>query len=136
MWHDKALGALVLGAAVACAAQAADLRQATGPAADTIPAEAGIKDAIARYGPDAAYIPLALNFLCGREPVPSVSTSCERHITRPIRIYGVAGHMHLRGVDIELELNPGTPSAQVLLHIPRWNFHWQDVYYLEQPIDL
>ena len=43
--------------------------------------------------------------------------------------------MHLRGVDIELELNPGTPSTQVLLHIPRWNFHWQDVYYLEQPID-
>ena len=52
-----------------------------------------------------------------------------------MRIYGVAGHMHLRGVDIRIELNPGTPRAQTLLHIPHWDFHWQDAYYLEQPVD-
>jgi hypothetical protein len=52
-----------------------------------------------------------------------------------VRIYGVAGHMHLRGVDIRLELNPGTPNAQTLLHIPHWDFHWQDAYYLEHPVD-
>ena len=45
------------------------------------------------------------------------------------------GHMHLRGFDIRIELNPGTPSAQTLLHIPHWEFHWQDAYYLEQPVD-
>jgi hypothetical protein len=88
-----------------------------------------------QYGQDAAYIPLALNFLCGRQPVPSVTTSCERHLDHPIRIYGVAGHMHLRGVDIRLELDPGTSHARTLLHIPHWNFHWQDAYYLAHPID-
>jgi hypothetical protein len=43
--------------------------------------------------------------------------------------------MHLRGVDIRIELNPGTPRAQTLLHIPHWDFHWQDAYYLERPVD-
>ena len=43
--------------------------------------------------------------------------------------------MHLRGVDISVELNPGTPRAQMLLHIPHWHFHWQDAYYLVKPID-
>ena len=44
----------------------------------------------------------------------SIATSCDRAVTRPVRIYGVAGHMHLRGVDIRLELD-----ARTLLHIPR-----------------
>ena len=64
-----------------------------------------------------------------------VRTSCDRAVRRPLRIYGVAGHMHLRGVDIRIDLNPGTPTARVLLHIPHWHFHWQDAYYLEQPVD-
>jgi mono/diheme cytochrome c family protein len=89
------------------------------------------------YGPQAAMIPLALLYLCHRAlPGPaSTSTTCERPVTRPIRIYGVAGHMHLRGVDIRLDLDPGTPAAKTLLHIPAWNFHWQDAYYLAQPVD-
>jgi hypothetical protein len=41
--------------------------------------------------------------------------------------------MHMRGVDIRIELNPGRPGA-TLLHIPAWDFHWQDVYTLERPI--
>ena len=64
-----------------------------------------------------------------------LGTSCDRTVNRPLRIYGVAGHMHLRGVDIRIELNPGTPRAQTLLHIPHWDFHWQDAYYLEHPVD-
>lgn len=97
-----------------------------------------------QYGADAAAIPFGLLFLCGKtltdyaKPVGAghdVETSCDRPVRRPIRIYGVAGHMHLRGVDIKLELNPGTPGARVLLHIPRWSFHWQDAYYLRRPID-
>jgi hypothetical protein len=62
--------------------------------------------------------------------VKSLGTSCDRRVTRPLRIYGVAGHMHTRGFDIKVQLN-----GQTLLHIPRWNFHWQDAYYLEHPVD-
>ena len=42
--------------------------------------------------------------------------------------------MHLRGRDIRVELDPGTPQQKMLLHIPAWDFHWQDVYYLRHPI--
>ena len=92
---------------------------------------------IRKYGQDAALIPVGLLLLCKKKETdyPSATTSCDRTFNRNVRIYGVAGHMHLRGVDIKLELNPGTPSAQTLLHIPHWDFHWQDAYYLEHPVD-
>ena len=57
--------------------------------------------------------PSGLLYLCGKTlaDYPSnagqgdaLSTSCDRRVTRPLRIYGVAGHMHLRGVDIKVEL--------------------------------
>jgi len=95
------------------------------------------------YGTQASYIPFGLLYLCGKQlsdypqqvgDGSSVSTSCDRTINRPLTIYGVAGHMHLRGVDISLQLNPGTPKAATLLHIPAWNFHWQDVYTLKTPV--
>ena len=50
-------------------------------------------------------------------------------------IYGVAGHMHLRGGDISSRARPRHGAEQTLLHIPTWDFHWQDAYYLEHPVD-
>ena len=37
-------------------------------------------------------------------------------------IHGVAGHMHLLGRSIKIEVNPGTPQAQTVLDIPVWDF--------------
>jgi hypothetical protein len=99
---------------------------------------------VRKYGQDAALIPVGLLVLCHKTiadypqqvgDAHAIGTSCDRTVNRPLRIYGVAGHMHLRGVDIRLELDPGTPRARMLLHIPRWDFHWQDAYYLEHPVD-
>ncbi len=42
--------------------------------------------------------------------------------------------MHLRGRDVSVVLDPGTPKERTLLHIPAWDFHWQDVYYLKTPM--
>ena len=106
--------------------------------------DVAVKDEIRKYGYNAALIPSGLLYICGkslgeypRSPasVRSLTTTCDRRVNRPLRIYGVAGHMHLRGFDIRIELDPGTPQAQTLLHIPRWNFHWQDAYYLARPVD-
>jgi hypothetical protein len=96
-----------------------------------------VREEARKYGYDASLIPFGLLYLCHKTlaDYPSPQTTCDRTVNRPLRIYGVAGHMHLRGVDIRLELDPGTPSARTLLHIPRWHFHWQDAYYLAQPID-
>jgi mono/diheme cytochrome c family protein len=106
--------------------------------------DVAISEEAKKYGGTASLIPVGLLWLCHKSladypssprSVTALTTSCDRRVNRKIRIYGVAGHMHLRGVDIRLDLNPGTASAQTLLHIPRWDFHWQDAYYLAKPAD-
>jgi hypothetical protein len=101
--------------------------------------DAALRDEVHKYGNDAALIPYGLLYLCNKTladypqhagAATDVRTSCDRPVTRPIRIYGVAGHMHTRGVDIRVQLN-----GQTLLHIPHWDFHWQDAYYLAHPVD-
>jgi mono/diheme cytochrome c family protein len=97
-----------------------------------------------KYGYIASLIPAGLLYFCHKSladypsapaNVSSLMTSCDRRVNRPLRIYGVAGHMHLRGVDIRIVLNPETQRARTLLHIPNWDFHWQDAYYLGHPVD-
>jgi hypothetical protein len=101
--------------------------------------DVAVQQEVKKYGYSAALIPSGLLYICGKSladypqapaSVKSLGTSCDRRVTRPLRIYGVAGHMHIRGYDIRVELN-----GKTLLHIPRWNFHWQDAYYFEHPVD-
>ncbi|HEY3013581.1 MAG TPA: hypothetical protein VGJ41_00645 [Nocardioides sp.] len=87
------------------------------PLCDRATALADVKQ---RFGPAGATADL-LHFLCG--PVkPGEVQTCERTITRPTTVIGVAGHMHLLGRSIKIEVNPGTPAARTLLRIPVWNF--------------
>jgi Copper type II ascorbate-dependent monooxygenase, C-terminal domain len=104
-----------------------------------------IADVATRYGVENAFVPDALLQLCDKTladyptkvgAATAVSTSCNRTVRSRETIFGVAGHMHLRGRDIRVELDPGTPKQRMLLHIPAWDFHWQDVYYLEHPIHI
>jgi hypothetical protein len=91
-----------------------------------------------KYGPQAGLVPAGLLLLCrgnASTPRPSATSTCDRRITQPTTIHVAAGHMHLLGAAIRLELNPGTPRAQVLLDIPRWDFHWQNAYQLTKPIE-
>jgi mono/diheme cytochrome c family protein len=101
--------------------------------------DVAVQQEVKKYGYNAALIPSGLLYICGKSladypqspsSVKSLSTSCDRRVNRPLRIYGVAGHMHIRGYDIKIQLN-----GKTLLHIPRWNFHWQDAYYLAKPVD-
>jgi hypothetical protein len=90
-----------------------------------------------KYGSSAALVPSGLLFLCGRSPAspqPAPVSRCTRGLDGPTTILAVAGHMHLLGASIRLELNPGTPRARVLLDIPRWDFHWQNGYVLAEPV--
>ena len=98
---------------------------------------AAVFDQVDRFGADSAVVPTGLLLICGRDaahPVPSAVTTCDRPVARPVTIQAVGGHMHLLGRSIEVWLNPGTSRAKLLLEIPRWNFHWQAVYQLEQPV--
>ena len=102
-----------------------------------------LQTVVNHYGAEAAFIPNALLRLCSKTLADyptevgagtAITTSCDRAVNAPETIYGVAGHMHLRGRDISVVLDPGTAKQQTLLHIPAWDFHWQDVYYLVHPV--
>lgn len=54
---------------------------------------------------------------------------------RQVSIYGMLGHMHLLGQSVKLELIRGS-TTQTILEIPKWDFHWQSSYWLEQPMPL
>jgi Copper type II ascorbate-dependent monooxygenase, C-terminal domain len=89
-----------------------------------------------KYGPAAAFTPAGLLILCrgtAANPAANAVSTCDRRITTATTIHVAAGHMHLLGSSIRLELNPGTPRARVLLDIPRWDFHWQNAYALVRP---
>ena len=82
-------------------------------------------------------MPAGLLILCrgtAATPAPSPVSTCDRRISTPTTIHIAAGHMHLLGAAIRLELNPGTPRAKVLLDIPRWDFHWQNAYTLARAV--
>ena len=53
---------------------------------------------------------------------PATVQSCTRTLSAPMTIRGVAGHMHLLGRSIRIEVNPGTPRARTVLDIPVWDF--------------
>jgi mono/diheme cytochrome c family protein len=84
------------------------------------------------YG--SSFLPDALLAFCGRANVTATTTSCIQRADRPLTVYGVAGHMHVRGRDIRVVVDPGTAEERTLLHIPAWNFHWQDTYSLREPV--
>jgi len=98
---------------------------------------AALAELARKYGVEAAFMPPGLLYLCGRSATdvkPSPVSICDRRIREPTTILVAAGHMHLLGSSIRLELNPGTPRSKVLLDIPRWDFHWQGAYTLAQPV--
>jgi hypothetical protein len=90
-----------------------------------------------KYGSNAALTPAGLLILCrgnATTPAASAVSTCDRRISAPTTIHVAAGHMHLLGAAIRLELNPGTSRAKVLLDIPRWSFHWQNAYALARSV--
>ena len=54
--------------------------------------------------------------------MPSETTTCTRNVSRGMTVIGVAGHMHLLGRKITIEVNPDTDDAKTLLRIPIWDF--------------
>ena len=83
--------------------------------------DAAVADVIKRFGPVGNTNNL-LDLFCNQDPKPSQVTSCVRTINQPTTIRGVAGHMHLLGRSIKIEVNPGTPRAKTVLNIPVWDF--------------
>ena len=84
--------------------------------------EAAVADLKERVGGRAGATADLLYFLCGGGPKAGNVQSCTRTLAEPMTIMGVAGHMHLLGRQIKIEVNPGTDRAQTVLDIPVWDF--------------
>ena len=93
-------------------------KYADGPLCDR---DAALADVKQRFGSEGNTADL-LHLLCGGEPEPGQEQSCVRTLSEPMTIHGVAGHMHLLGRSLTIEVRPGTPQAQTVLDIPVWDF--------------
>jgi len=97
--------------------------------------EQAISDVKARFGAQAGMAVSALSLLCGGgEPKPGPVQSCYSPVRDAGLVHAVAGHMHLLGRSIKVELNPGTPKAKILLEVPVYNFDDQGARPLPQPV--
>ncbi len=83
--------------------------------------DAAVADVKERFG-QAGSTADGLYFLCGGRPRPGNVQSCTRTLSEPATLRGAAGHMHLLGRSIRIEVNPGTDRAKTVLDIPVWDF--------------
>ncbi|MCY3779334.1 MAG: hypothetical protein OXG78_03410 [Chloroflexi bacterium] len=95
------------------------------------------------YGEKARYTPDYLLRKCEQSLEDYAHNSgenakgfCDFPITGPLTVFGVSGHMHELGRSFRLELNPGGDESPLLLDIPRWDFHWQGLYFFVDPLKL
>ncbi len=90
-------------------------------ASDLCDRDAAVADVGRRFGAAGSTADL-LHLLCGTSVEPSQVTTCDRPVRRATTVLGVAGHMHLLGRSIRIEVNPGRPDHRTLLDMPVWDF--------------
>jgi len=108
--------------------------QESGPLCDRTKA---IEDVGRRFGDEIGAMAGELIRRCGNgQPVPGPTQHCDLPMDGSATVYAVAGHMHLLGRSIKVELNPGTPGAKTLLDIPQYNFDDQAIRPLDSPVKI
>ncbi|WP_117212095.1 monooxygenase [Allorhizocola rhizosphaerae] len=94
-----------------------------------------ILDVNARFGAQAGLAVSGLSLLCDKgQPKPGPVQSCTTPVREAGLIHAVAGHMHLLGRSIKVELNPGTKKSKILLEVPEYNFDDQGAHPLPEPV--
>lgn len=94
--------------------------------------ESSVLDLMGRTGEGAAPAN-SLHLLCG--PIaPGPVQSCTMPVRVPMTIRAVAGHMHLLGRSITIDVDKGTDRATRLLDVPVWDFDNQGSIPLPEPV--
>jgi hypothetical protein len=89
----------------------------SGPLCDRTRAVADTEKRFGEVGRAADF----LHLLCGPVHAGPVQ-SCTRTMREGATIRAAAGHMHLLGRAIRIDVDPGTPRARTVLDIKRWDF--------------
>jgi hypothetical protein len=104
----------------------------SGPLCDRATA---VADVTRRFGTEIGSSSGRLNQLCNHGVAAAGATQrCDHRVRRAGTVYALAGHMHLLGHSIKVELNPDKPGARTLLDVPLYNFDDQRLRPLAQPV--
>ncbi|MFD3378926.1 MULTISPECIES: hypothetical protein [unclassified Streptomyces] len=106
----------------------------SGPLCDR---EASIADVTKRFGEEVGGTADEQLEECGQSaPKPGDTQTCDHKVEAPMTLFAGFGHMHLLGRAIKVELNPGTPNAQVVLDVPQFDFDNQRLVKLPSPVEI
>jgi hypothetical protein len=98
---------------------------------------ASIADVTKRFGPEVGGTADEQLEECGQSaPKPGNTQICDHEVEAPMTLFAGFGHMHLLGRAIKVELNPGTPNAQVVLDVPQFDFDNQRLVKLPSPVEI
>ena len=89
--------------------------------------EAAIADVARRFGDVGAAAGELVQECSNGSPAPGSTQHCDQRLGGSGTIYAAAGHMHLLGRSIKIEVNPGTAGAVTVLDIPQYNFDDQAI---------
>jgi len=106
----------------------------TGPLCDR---SASVADVMRRFGPDSGRVVAGLQLLCDgsfSNPRAGSTQSCGRPVTETMQLRAVAGHMHLLGRSIRIDLQRQDGTSRRLLDITAWDFDDQRASVLSEPI--
>lgn len=69
----------------------------------------------------------------GAADYPAVTASLTPSTTQSVLLHEISPHMHYRGARFKCEAVYPNNSREVLLSVPKYEFHWQTLYRLAQP---
>jgi hypothetical protein len=96
-----------------------------------------VLDVISRFGSESGMVVAGLHYLCGSDPndvKPSLTESCTRPVQKTMQIGAIAGHMHMLGKAISIDLIRADGSTQRLLDVKQWDFDDQRATRLAAPV--
>jgi hypothetical protein len=110
------------------------------PAGETGPLcerSASVVDVMRRFGQDSGRVVAGLQLLCDgsfSNPRSGPTQSCGRPVNETMQLRAVAGHMHLLGKSIQIDLQRQDGTSRRLLDIKAWDFDDQRATVLSEPI--
>lgn len=69
----------------------------------------------------------------GAADYPAVTASLTPSTTKSVMLYEISPHMHYRGSRFKCEAVYPDNTREVLLSVPKYEFHWQTLYRFAQP---
>ncbi|WP_343949157.1 monooxygenase [Nonomuraea longicatena] len=99
--------------------------------------EAAVTDVGKRFGEESVTNVQGLVEGCAKGKArPGPTQHCDMTSPAAFTLHAMAGHMHLLGRSIKVELNPGKKDGRTLLDVPDYNFDNQELRPLAEPVSV